>query len=156
MPDFSNLEDEIPYPLPPTMVAPTTTKETTAPIVFQVPISSSACNNNTGTFKLPKKTLASTKVKKHVEKKKTANTVSDGSSHFSTEETIVFLLRMEEIPPFGGVEWQMVLNLHNNNHGLSCTTEALQQKFNNYATQRFLLVTHIVQLMFGWPRKLLN
>jgi hypothetical protein len=52
MADFSNSGDEIPYPLPPTMVAPTTTKETEALIVFKVPTSSSACD--TGTLKLPK------------------------------------------------------------------------------------------------------
>jgi hypothetical protein len=73
MADFSNSEDEIPYPLPPTTLAPTTTKETTTPpLVFQVPTSSSACDHNTATFKLPKKhqTLASAKAKQHVEKKK--------------------------------------------------------------------------------------
>jgi hypothetical protein len=46
------------------------------------------------------------------------------------EETIAFLLTMEEILPFGNVEWQMEVNIHNNNHGLSRTKEALQQKFN--------------------------
>jgi hypothetical protein len=48
MADFGNTEDEIPYPLPPTTVAPTTTKQTTAPpIVVQVPTSSSASDQNT-------------------------------------------------------------------------------------------------------------
>jgi hypothetical protein len=40
MADFSNMEDEIPYPLPPTKISPTTTKLTktpTAPVLHQVP-----------------------------------------------------------------------------------------------------------------------
>jgi hypothetical protein len=37
---------------------------------------------------------------------------------------------MEEILPFGDAEWQVVVNLHNNNLGLTCSKEALQQKFN--------------------------
>jgi hypothetical protein len=50
MADFSDSEDEIPYPLPPTTVAPMTTTATAALIVFNIPTSSSACN----TTKLPK------------------------------------------------------------------------------------------------------
>jgi hypothetical protein len=58
--------------------------------------------------------------------KETANTVSGSSSHFSMEETISFLMTMEEILPFGNAEWQMVVNLHNNNHGLTRSKESLQ------------------------------
>jgi hypothetical protein len=145
MADFTNLEDEIPYPLPPTTVATTTTPAptTTPPFVFQVP-NSSALDQNTGPFKLPKKhqTLASTKAKKHVEKKKPANTVSSSSSHFSMEETISFLTTMEEVLPFGDAEWQMVVNLHNTN----------QQKFNKLRNTKIPTCTHIVQPMFSWPR----
>jgi hypothetical protein len=41
-------------------------------------------------------------------RKKPANTVGGSSSHFSMEETIAFLVTMEEILPFGDMEWQMV------------------------------------------------
>jgi hypothetical protein len=58
--------------------------------------------------------------------KKPTNTVGGGSSHFSMEETIVFLNTMEEILPFSDPEWQIVVNLHNNNHGLTRSKESLQ------------------------------
>jgi hypothetical protein len=63
-------------------------------------------------------------------KKNPTNTVGSGSSHFSMEETIAFLNTMEEILPFSDLEWQIVVNLHNNNHGLTCSKELLQRKFN--------------------------
>jgi hypothetical protein len=50
MPEFSDLEDEIPYPLPPTTVAPMTTKMADGPNALKVPTSLS------GTFEVPKKT----------------------------------------------------------------------------------------------------
>jgi hypothetical protein len=48
------------------------------------------------------------------EEKKLAITVdkvraSDASSHFSMEESILFLVTMEEILPFDNLEWQMVV-----------------------------------------------
>jgi hypothetical protein len=49
MADFSNSEDEIPYPLPPTTVAPTTTKMTEGANASKVPTSLSA------TFKVHQK-----------------------------------------------------------------------------------------------------
>jgi hypothetical protein len=57
---------------------------------------------------------------------KKTNIVSSSSSHFSIEETITFLTMMEKILPFGDAEWQVVVNLHNNNLGLTCSKEALQ------------------------------
>jgi hypothetical protein len=44
------------------------------------------------------------------------------------EESIAFMGTMEEILPFGDLEWQMVVNIHNFNHGVNCTKEMLQQK----------------------------
>jgi hypothetical protein len=46
------------------------------------------------------------------------------------EESIAFIGTMEEILPFGNLEWQMVVNIHNSNLGVNDTKEALQQKFN--------------------------
>jgi hypothetical protein len=132
MADFSDSEDEIPYPLPPTTVAPptTTATATAAPTVFNVPASSSA--SDTATFQMPKKNNSCRRKREEAfgKEKKTANTVGGGSSHFSTEETMSFLMTMEEILPFGDPEWQIVVNLHNNNHGLTRSKESLQRKFN--------------------------
>jgi hypothetical protein len=68
MPEFSNSEDKIPYPLPPTTVAPTTTKMTEEPNVLKVPLF--VCMQ----YQHP--TLTITKAKKLLEKKKTQPTLS--------------------------------------------------------------------------------
>jgi hypothetical protein len=139
MADFSNTEDEIPYPLPPTMVAPTTTTAPTSapPIVFQVPPSSPSAQN-TGPFKLPKKhqTVASTKAKKHLEKKNSQPVLLVAIPViFPCKKVFLFDDNGRNLP-FGDLEWQKVVNLHNSNHGLCCTKEALQQKFNKLCNMK--------------------
>jgi hypothetical protein len=106
-------------------------------------------------------------------KKKSTNTVGGGSSHFSMEETIAFLNTMEEILPFGDPEWQIVVNLHNNNHGSARSKESLQRKFNKLRNAKIptgdphcpadvWLAKKVAQLMVQsrtlwiWKRKLLS
>jgi hypothetical protein len=42
----------------------------------------------------------------------------------------IVLVTKEEILLFANLEWQMVVNIHNSNHGVNCMKEALQCKFN--------------------------
>jgi hypothetical protein len=78
MANYSNTEDEIPYPLPPTTVSLMLTKQTMAPpIVFQVPPKTSNCGQHKGKEAFGKE-------------KKPARTVGGGSSHFPWKKVFLF------------------------------------------------------------------